>query len=379
MTAFTFCSPAMIRFGAGQAAGLPDVVAGLGHRVLLVSGSHPERVALLQASLPVVGRVAITGEPTFDDVRAGLAMARERAADVVVAVGGGSVLDAAKAIAILVGNRGDPLDFAEVIGAGRPLTRRGLPVVAVPTTAGTGAEATANAVLRSPLHRVKVSLRSPLMLPAVVVVDPELTLSCPPAVTASAGMDALTQCLESLVSHAATPLTDLYASEGLRRAASGLRAAYADGSDLAARTAMSLCALLSGLSLANAKLGAVHGFAGVIGGMTGAPHGEICASLLVACSAANLAAMGRRDPDNPAVGKYAQAALALCGVADARAGLDWLARTAGLLGVRRLGELGLAPDDVEACVDAAMASSSMKGNPIVLTRDELRAVVASAW
>ena len=157
------------------------------------------------------------------------------------------------------------------------------------------------------------------MLPALVVVDPELTLSCSPAVTASAGMDALTQCLESLVSHASNPVTDLYAAEGLRRAASGLRAAHADGSDLAARTEMSLCALLSGVSLANAKLGAVHGFAGVIGGMTGAPHGEICASLLVTCSAANLAAMRTREPGNPAIGKYRQAALALTGVADARA------------------------------------------------------------
>ena len=198
----------------------------------------------------------------------------------VVAIGGGSVIDTGKAVAMLLGNGGDPLDYLEVIGAGQTITRAAVPCVAVPTTAGTGAEVTANAVLAAPGARVKASLRSPLMIPRVALVDPVLTLACPAPVTAASGLDALTQCLEPFVSVRATPLTDALAREGLRRAATGLRAAYADGTDAAARTDMALCSLLGGMALANAKLGAVHGFAGVIGGTAGVPHGVVCAALL---------------------------------------------------------------------------------------------------
>src|SRR5207245_3337075 len=162
--------------------------------------------------------------------------AREHGADVVAAVGGGSVIDLGKAVAMLLGNGGDPLDYLEVIGAGRKITRPSVPLVAVPTTAGTGAEVTANAVLASPAHRVKASLRSPTMLPRVALVDPLLTLGCPPHVTAVSGLDALTQCLEPLVSVRANPVTDGLSREGLRRAGRGLRRAHADGSDTGART-----------------------------------------------------------------------------------------------------------------------------------------------
>ena len=198
-------------------------------------------------------------------VRAGAAAAREHSADVVIGIGGGAVLDAAKVIAALVTNGGDPLDYAEVVGDGRPLSAPSLPVVALPTTAGTGSEVTANGVVTSTEHRVKVSLRSASMLPRVAIVDPGLTLTCPPGTTAHAGLDALVQCIEPFVSPFATPLTDGFCREGIRRAASGLRRAYHHPEDLDARTDVSLCALLSGLALANGKLGAAHGLAGPLG------------------------------------------------------------------------------------------------------------------
>ena len=211
---------------------LPDVLAGLGSRVLVCTGANPERHAGLLAGLGLPAAVfPVAGEPTVELARAGVAAAREHGADVVAAIGGGSVIDTGKAVAMLLGNGGDPLDYLEVVGAGRKITRPSAPCVAVPTTAGTGAEVTANAVLAAPEHQVKASLRSPLMIPRVALVDPELTVSCPPPVTAASGMDALTQCLEPFVSVRANPVTDGLAREGLRRAAAGLRAAYADGAD----------------------------------------------------------------------------------------------------------------------------------------------------
>src|SRR5215469_16538709 len=264
---FEFATAGKIVAGAGRAAELPGVVGGLGSRVLVCTGADPARHGGLLAGLglPAVV-VTVAAEPTVELARAGAAAAREHGADVVAAVGGGSVIDLAKAVAMLLGNGGDPLDYLEVIGSGRKITEPAVPCVAVPTTAGTGAEVTANAVLASPAHSLKASLRSALMIPRVALVDPGLTVSCPPRVTAASGLDALTQCLEPFVSVRANPLTDGLAREGLRRAATGLRAAHADGGDLAARTDMATCALLGGMALANAKLGAVHGLAGVIGG-----------------------------------------------------------------------------------------------------------------
>ena len=294
---FEFATAGRIMAGPGRAAGLPGVLAGLGSRVLVCTGANPERHAELLAGLGLPAAVfPVAGEPTVELARAGVAAAREHGADVVAAVGGGSVIDTGKAVAMLLGNGGDPLDYLEVVGAGQKITRPSAPCVAVPTTAGTGAEVTANAVLAVPEHQVKASLRSTLMLPRVALVDPELTASCPPPVTAASGMDALTQCLEPFVSVRANPVTDGLAREGLRRAAAGLRAAYADGADAAARADMAVCSLLGGMALANAKLGAVHGLAGVVGGTAPVPHGAACAALLVPVIDANVRALrsGRR-------------------------------------------------------------------------------------
>jgi alcohol dehydrogenase class IV len=375
---FEFATAGRVLVGAGRAAELPGVLSGLGCRVLVCTGKDPARHAGLLDGLGMPAAVfPVAAEPTVELARAGVAAAREHGADVVVAIGGGSVIDTGKAVAALLGNGGDPLDYLEVIGSGRPITRAAAPCVAVPTTAGTGAEVTANAVLASPAHHVKASLRSPLMIPRVALVDPELTASCPPAVTAASGLDALTQCLEPFVSPQASPLTDGLAREGLRRAAAGLRAAYADGGDLAARADMAVCALLGGMALANAKLGAVHGLAGVVGGTADVPHGLACAALLAPVIEANLRAL---PAGHPALDRYAEAARLLTGQAAAsiQDGLAWVRETLVLLSVPGLAAFGLGSEQADEIAAKAMTSSSMQGNPAVLSRDDLRAVLIQA-
>ncbi len=378
---FEFATAGKILAGAGRAAELPGVVAGLGSRVLVCTGADPARHDGLLAGLELPTVVfAVGAEPTVELARACVATAREHDADVVAAVGGGSVLDLGKAAAMLLGNGGDPLDYLEVIGSGRKISLPSVPCVAVPTTAGTGAEVTANAVLASPTHGLKASLRSPLMIPRVALVDPELTVSCPPLVTAASGLDALTQCLEPFVSVRANPLTDGLAREGLRRAAAGLRAAYADGSDLGARADMAMCSLLGGIALANAKLGAVHGLAGVIGGTADVPHGVACAALLAPVIEANVRALRSGQPGAPDLHRYTEAARLLTGspAASIDDGLAWIRETVSQLAVPGLAAFGVGPQHVDDVAAKAARSSSMQGNPVALTHSDLRAIVLQA-
>jgi alcohol dehydrogenase class IV len=375
---FEFATAGRIMAGAGRVAELPGVLAGLGSRVLVCTGANPARHAGLLAGLGSAAAVfTVPGEPTAELARAGLAAARGHGADVIAAIGGGSVIDTAKAVAMLLANGGDPLDYLEAVGSGRAITRPSVPCVAVPTTAGTGAEVTANAVLAVPERRLKASLRSPLMIPRVALVDPLLSASCPPSVTAASGLDALTQCLEPFVSARATPLTDGLAREGLRRAAAGLRAAYADGSDLAARTDMATCALLGGMALANAKLGAVHGLAGVIGGTADVPHGFACAALLAPVIDANVRAL---RPGSPVLNRYAEVAQLLTGQAGASVedGVAWIRQTLTLLAVPGLAAFGLTAGQAGDIAAQALTASSMRGNPVPLSQDELDAIVGQA-
>ena len=381
MTAFEFATAGRIVFGAGRAAELPGLLAGLGSRVLVCTGADPERHAGLLASLELPAEVfPVKGEPTIEEAQTATAAAREHGADVVAAIGGGSVIDIGKAVAMLLGNGGNPLDYLEVVGAGQKITKPAAPCVAVPTTAGTGAEVTANAVLASPGHRLKASLRSPLMIPRVALVDPRLTLSCPPPVTAASGLDALTQCLEPFVSIRANPVTDGLAAEGLRRAASGLRAAYADGGDLGARADMATCSLLGGLALANAKLGAVHGLAGVIGGTAAVPHGVACAALLAPVIETNVRALRSVDRGDPVLDRYMTAAQLLTGrpTASIEFGVAWIRETIALFGMPGLAAFGIGPQDADDIAAKAAVSSSMQGNPIALSRGELHAIVLEA-
>ena len=379
-TSFDLALPRKILFGPGRADELAALVPTLGSRVLLCTGSDPSRHRHLLGDVEPVATVRVTREPLVDDARVALDEARAAGADSVVAIGGGSVLDLGKAIAVLLGNGTDPLDHLEVVGRGLPIERPAVPYVAVPTTAGTGAEATANAVLGSPAHGRKASIRSPHMLAAVALVDPLLTLRCPPAVTASSGLDALTQCLEPFVSPRANPATDAVAADGLRRGARSLRRAFENGDDRAAREDMALCSLFGGISLANAKLGAVHGVAGVVGGMIDAPHGAVCAALLAPVVEANVGALRQRAPDSPALGRYATVARLLTGkeTATVEDAVAWLRETVAELEVPSLGEVGLASGQHEEVAEKSARSSSMQGNPVVLSTDELVAALAAA-
>ncbi|OLN25405.1 Alcohol dehydrogenase [Desulfovibrio sp. DV] len=381
---FTFTTPGKVIFGRDTARQLPHCVASHGRSPLVVTGANAARhetllEALRQADLTVTV-YPVAGEPSVETAMAGARLARESGCDVVVGLGGGGALDTAKAVAGLATNAEDISTYLEVVGAGRPLTKRPLPILAVPTTAGTGAEATANAVLTVPGARVKVSLRSPMLLPAVALVDPRLTVSMPPAVTAATGLDALTQLLEAFVSNKANPMTDALCREGLSRASRALLAAYADGADLDAREAMALASLLGGMALANAKLGAVHGFAAPLGGLFDAPHGQICASLLPVVTAANIRALRHRAPDSPALCAYATAAAILTGAPDASPedGVAWLAETCRQLNAPKLSRLGVTAGDIPDIVAKAARASSMQGNPIALTTEELTDIITAA-
>ena len=381
---FAFSTAAKILFGSGTLAQVPEAAFRMGRRALVVRGGSPERAAGLVGSLRGRGVEAVefgvSREPTVDLVLAGAALAREHGCELVIGMGGGSVIDAGKAIAAMLGNPGDIFEYLEVIGRAQPLPEPPAPYIAVPTTAGTGAEVTRNAVLISPEHQVKVSMRSDLMMPDLVVSDPELTRSLPPDVTASTGLDALTQLIEALVSVRANPLTDGLCREGLQRAARSLHAACADGTNMRAREDMMLAGLFSGMALANAGLGAVHGFAAPLGGMIDAPHGAICARLLPIVMEANIHALTLRDPRSPALARFDEIARVLSEdpKADARQGIAWVSETCRDLRIQTLGRLGLTRDRIPVLVERAMRASSMKGNPVALTKEELTGIIEEA-
>ncbi len=385
---FEFATATRILFGPGILQEGIVAAARLGSRALVVTGRHTERAIPLLDGLQARGvesRVfPISGEPDVHQVQEGVEEARRFKAAFVVGMGGGSAIDAGKAIAALLANPGDPLDYLEVVGRGQPLQEPSAPFVAIPTTAGTGAEVTRNAVLAVPAERVKVSLRSPHMLPRLAVVDPTLTLSLPPDVTASTGLDALTQCLEPFVSIRANPLTDAIARLGLERAARSLRRAYTHGEDLSAREDMALASLCGGLALANARLGAVHGLAGVLGGMFPIPHGVICARLLPLVMAMNLRALAQRQPDSPIRARYGEVARILTGnpAADAADGVAWVEALCADLQVPSLGApdwgAGLRKADIPEVVEKAQRSSSMQGNPLPLADEELAEILSCA-
>jgi alcohol dehydrogenase class IV len=381
---FEFATSSRIVFGPGTLRDVGPLLAEMGSHALIVTGSTPERAAPLFKVLSVQGiemtTFTVTAEPSTDVVRDGIATARETRCDMVVGFGGGSALDAGKAIAALLANGGDPLDYLEVIGKGRSITQPSAPFVAIPTTAGTGTEVTRNAVLSSARHRIKVSLRSPLMLPRLALVDPELTYSLPPDVTAHTGLDALTQLIEPFISRQANAITDGLCREGIRRASRSLRRAYDDGRDEDAREDMALASLLGGLALANAKLGAVHGLAGVIGGMFHAPHGAICGRLLPHVMDVNVRAARQRLAGSRVTERLDEIACILIGSekATARYGVTWLQALCETLQVPPLASYGVTERDFPTLVERASASSSMKGNPVDLTDSEMREILIRA-
>ena len=376
---FEFATASRIVFGEGTAATLPELARSFGNHPLVVTGASTQRAASIVAALS--GEVfAVSGEPTIDLVREGARHMQNAGCDVVVSLGGGSVIDAGKAIAAIATNGREPLDFLEGVGKGRAILAPPLPLIAVPTTAGTGSEVTRNAVLGSPEHGVKASMRSPLMLPRVALVDPELTYGLPPAITASTGLDALTQLIEPYVSARANPLVDAVCLAGMGHVAGALRSAYRDGADREARREMALASLFGGLALANAGLGVVHGFAAPLGGSWKAPHGAICAALLPHGMAANVAALRARAPRHPALERYAAIARLLTGAKEASAedGIDWVRALCIDLNIPALHVWGITETDLPGVVEKASQASSMKANPLPLTAEELLAVLTAA-
>lgn len=381
---FEFATASHIIFGPGTINQVAPLAAGMGHRAFVVIGRNTDRInpLLEQLNKNAVETVVfnVAGEPTTSLSADGVKRARDANCDMVIGMGGGSVLDTGKVIAALLTNEGEPLDYLEVIGRGKTLTKAPAPYIAVPTTAGTGSEVTRNAVLASPQHKIKASMRSQLMLPRLAVVDPVLTHSMSPEVTASTGLDALTQVMEPYVSNKTNPIIGKICREGLKRVAKSLLRAYKKGDDAEAREDMAMASLFGGLALANAKLGAVHGFAGPIGGMLTASHGKVCARLLPYVMEVNVRALQERMPHSPALTRYDEIARLVTGKSSAKApdGVVWIHELCRRLNVPRLGEFGLRKEDFPTLVQNAKKASSMKGNPIELTDEELMEILEKA-
>jgi len=381
---FEFATATRIVFGAGRLREAGALAREFGARALVVTGRDTKRAEPLLKMLHDSGvgttTFPVAGEPELLTVEQGTELAKTGRCELVIGFGGGSVLDAAKAIAAMLANGGGLLDYVEIIGHGRALTKLSAPFIAIPTTAGTGSEVTRNAVLASPEHKLKVSLRSPLMLARVAVIDPELTYDLPPALTATTGLDALTQLIEPYVCLRANPMTDGFCGEGLRRAARSLRAAFIDGQNKSAREDMAMAGLFGGLALANAGLGAVHGFAGPIGGSFAAPHGAICAALLPHVMRTNLRALRQRAPDSAVLPRFEQVARWLTGDASATAdaGVQWIQQLVSDLQIPRLGAYDIREEHVAHLVAKAMNASSMKANPVALTPEELAGTLRQA-
>ena len=380
---FELMTAGRVIFGPGTikkaGSALKELAGENNGNLLVVTGSNPDRCGSIIQDIRKNGYhitvFSISGEPTTDMIQEGTAKAAENDCSMVLALGGGSVIDAGKAVSAMMTNPGDLMDYLEVIGKGQTLIKRPAPFIAAPTTSGTGAEVTKNAVLASTTKRVKVSMRSPMMFPSVSIVDPELTLGLPPSVTAASGMDALTQLIEAYVSVKANPITDAFCREGIVRAACALEPAYLDGNNLCARADMALSSLLSGLALANGGLGAVHGVAGPMGGYKDIPHGVICARLLPHVFRMNAERLAQSyDPDDrERLKRFYDIAALITGEIDTTPtdGADRLDDLCRTLCVKPLSHYGLVPEDFEVVSEMALSASSMKGNPVKLEKTDV--------
>jgi alcohol dehydrogenase class IV len=381
---FEFITPTRILVGEGKALDAARLAKEFGDPALVITGSSTGRIGFLLDAISVNGIKTyvypIKNEPTIELIQLGVEFGQENKCQVIIAIGGGSVLDAAKAISVLMTNDGDIYDYLEVIGKGKNISRQGVPLITIPTTAGTGAEVTRNAVIGSPQHHIKVSLRSPYMLAKIAIIDPSLSYSMSRSVTASTGMDALTQLIEPFVSNQANPLTDALCKEGMHRVGRSLMRVYQDGDDREARVDMALASLMSGLALANAKLGVVHGFASVIGGMLDAPHGAICARLLPPAISVNVAAIQSRNTSPDILARFDQIAQILTNRPDtvARDGVAWVENLGSFLEIPPLSQYGLTKDDFPLVIEKTTVASSTKGNPIMLTAAEMESILLKA-
>lgn len=377
---FDFATATRIVFGNHSAEKLPEIISSMGNNILLVTGKNTDRAEKILTQIRrrdcKIEIYSVESEPTTNIIDEGINLARVAGCNLVVGLGGGSVIDSAKAIAAMVPNKGELLDYLEVIGQGKALVDEPLPCIAVPTTSGTGAEVTKNSVIKSPEHNVKVSLRSNKMYPNVALVDPVLTLSMPPELTASTGVDALTHLLETFVSNQSNFFVDLFCKEGMERISNSLETAFKNGNDLEARENMSMASMLGGMALANVKLGAVHGFAGPMGGMFPVAHGAICACLLPAVMETNIGVIKQKNLKEE-LKKYDLLARILTGdkIAKAEDGISWVQDLIADLKIPPLSNFGLSKKDFPELVEKAKKASSMKGNPVLLNESELMTIL----
>ncbi|HEV8292241.1 MAG TPA: iron-containing alcohol dehydrogenase [Tepidisphaeraceae bacterium] len=385
MMSFEFNTPSRILFGRGQVKRLAELGPPFGAAALMVHGGNEERWQvqvvrkILEEKQIQLTLVRQQGEPHVEQVDQIVAKARRCDCEFIIGIGGGSAIDAAKAVAGLLSNGGSALDYLEVVGKGRKFSRPSLPWIAIPTTAGTGAEATRNAVLTS--GTFKASMRSEHLFPRLAIVDSELGLGIPQTIYASSGMDALCQLIESYTSTGANPMTDGLALRGIELAAPALVRAYGWPSDDDARDAMALAALLSGICLTNAGLGAVHGFAAPLGGHFPIPHGVICAALLPPVISANVAALRGERPEHPTLFRYATIGRLAAGQSDLsrdeaiahleRFCLDLLCQ----LSIPNFAEFMLNESHIEKMIPLARQSSSMKYNPVKLSDEALAGIL----
>jgi len=389
---FEFTIPPRIVVGVDASVRLPEIAGGLGTRALLLCGRRSLEssglLGRLDQGLRAAGVDTLTGrlegEPDIAAVDGLARQGREGRCDMVVGVGGGSVLDAGKAVAGLLANGGGARRYMELVGDGEPLGRPAMPMIAMPTTAGTGSEVTHNAVLACPERRIKASMRSVHLLPRAVIVDPRLSVDLPAAITASTGLDALTQLLESCSSRRAGRLTTALALEGIELVGRCLRRAVADGTDLEAREGMARAALLSGITLAHAGLGAAHGIAGPLGGRISIAHGTACARLLPPVLEANFRALTEREPEHPALDRLAQGCARLLGRRPAPASevvpeaARWVRDLCHEAGIPGLEHYGLVEEDIDVLAEASLQASSMKANPVSLTGENVAAIIRAA-
>lgn len=389
MINFDFYAVPRILFGRGQFKRIGELAAPFGQVALVVHNSRD--AALIDCLTSLLAGAGIrpaffrqVGEPQVEHIDAAVALGREQACELVIGLGGGSAIDAAKATAGLLTNGGGALDYMEVVGRGQKITRPAAPFLAVPLTAGTGAEATRNAVIGYPLKQFKASIRSEHLLPRLALIDPELGVGIPPHITASTGMDALCQLIESYTSTNAQPLTDALALQGMSLAARSLRIVYENGNDIDAREDMALAALFSGITLTNAGLGAVHGFAAPFGANFPIPHGTVCAALLPHVIAANIAALSAQDPHHPTLNRYATVGRMLTNRPDLpqdaalSAAIDFTAQLACDLAIPPLRQFSFSETDIAPMIALAKKASSMRYNPVVLSDAALAEILRRA-
>lgn len=373
---FDFSTVEQIHFGRGAMVHLADYINPGAGPVLVVTGrfnasSNPVSILLKEKQIEFL-HVELHGEPDSGLLDNEVEKAKKAGVNLVVAMGGGSVLDAGKALAMLIANGGKAIDYAEVVGNGKKIEKKSISLIAIPTTAGTGSEVTKNAVVIFREKRAKTSIRHPLMLPQAAIIDPENMLTVPPDITASTGMDALTQVLEAYLSSRSNILVDSLCEKALPLALNALPAAYETGTDIIARESMAYVSLVGGLALANAGLGAVHGFAAAIGGLFDVPHGIICACFLPVVFEANYQTILKKNPAHPVLDKYRWFA-GLCGAdnGEVAKAIDTLYDLRFQLNIPGMRKFGMDRSMMGEIAQLAAKTSSMKGNPVELTQEQL--------